>query len=246
MNKFLIMIMTTMNIVGIAYADENPSPYSLNRNNWTGLYAGMNAGVLTNHIQLKSQQLGFTNPSGTCDLSSDFSSFSPGIQLGYLHQFPNYLVSGIEANATFNTNQKDRLSCQCPFNSNVSDSFSFKNQRQNALKARMGLALTWKKSLLLPYLTAGVSFATVGLTYENEGGDYDSKNIMQAGWLLGAGIELAVGQHWSLRAEYAYADYGNTIKLNIPSVYGLADPNGNARANLNSNNVALALNYWIE
>lgn len=174
-----------------------------------------------------------------------FSSLSPGMQLGYLYQFPNYLVTGVEANVAFNTNQQDTLSCTCPDNLFVADRFSLRNQLQSSIKARIGRAVNWNEKILLPYLTVGSSFANVGLTYRNEGGDDYSKNLTQAGWLLGAGIEWAFRQSWSLRAEYFYADYGNAIKLRIPSLYGLMDTNGAARVKLNSNNIVVAFNYWI-
>ncbi|TAK76434.1 MAG: porin family protein [Gammaproteobacteria bacterium] len=238
MNKLSIMIksvMIAMGMVGIAYAD----------NRWTGFYVGMDAGVVFNSVQLTSQQLGFTNPDGTCNTNSDYSTSSPGIQLGYTYQFSNDLVSGIEANVSINTNQKNTLSCVCPFNPYVSDTFTFRNQMQSAIKGRVGRALNLGKSIFLPYVTAGASFANVGLTYTNEGGDYYSNTATQAGWLIGAGIEWAFSQHWSLRAEYYYVDYGNAINLNIPSVYGLSDPNGNAQVDLSSNNVAVAINYYI-
>jgi len=234
-------MMITMSMIGIAYADDS---YSL-LNSWTGFYAGMDAGFAFNNVQLKSQQLGFTNPSETCNTSSDFSTFFPGIQLGYMYQFPNYFVSGIEADATFNTNQKDTLSCNSNFNHNVYDRFTFKNRMQSSIKGRVGRAVNWNKKILLPYLTAGASFVNVGLTYQNEGGDYYFKNTTQAGWLIGAGIEWAFGKNWSLRAEYGYIDYGNTIKLKIPSVYKLVDPNGNARVDLSYNTVLIAINYWV-
>ena len=108
----------------------------------------------------------------------------------------------------------------------------------------MGRALDWHNSVLLPYLTAGASFAHVGLVYRNEGGDYYSANTNQAGGLIGAGLEWAFREHWSLRAEYDYINY-SPIKLDIPSVYGLIDPNGKAHVNLSSHNVVLAFNYWI-
>ena len=226
--------MITIGMVGIAHAD-----------NWTGYYAGGEMGFVFNNVQLKSQQLGFTNPSGNCNTSSDYSTFFPGIQLGYMYPLPYYFVSGIEGNVAFNTNQKNTLNCTCPFNPGVSDSFSFRNQMQGSIRGRVGRNMYWNQNSFLPYLTVGASFANVGLSYSNEGGDYYSKNTTQAGWLLGAGIEWAFWQNWSLRAEYFYADYGNTIKLKIPSVYGLVDPNGKARVDLSSNNIAVAINYWI-
>lgn len=223
-------------MVGIAHA---------NSNNWTGPYVGIDAGVVFNDVQLTSQQLGFTSPTGTCNMSSDFSTLAAGIQVGYLYQFINSFVVGIEANPTVNTNQKHTLSCNSEFNPDVYDSFTFKNQRQSSIKGRVGRALNWNKSSLLPYLTAGASFAELGLTYENEGGDYYSNNITKLGGLVGVGVEWAFMQHWSIRAEYSYVDYGNSINLNIPSVYYLYDPNGKAQVDLTTSNILMAINYWF-
>ena len=86
--------MMAMSMVGIAHADTP----------WTGYYTGVDAGFAVNHAQLGSHQLGFTNPHEKCNLCSDFSTAVAGMQLGYLYQLPNDLISGIEANITFNNN----------------------------------------------------------------------------------------------------------------------------------------------
>lgn len=246
MNKRSIIIkgaLIALSTIGIAYADNNVPHSSLN--NWTGVYVGAEAGAVFNNVQLRSQQSGFANLENTCNTNADFSTFSPGIQLGFLHQFSNDFVSGIEANAIFNTNQKSTLHCDCAFNPDVSDRFSFRNKMQSSIKARGGRVLNWHKTTLLPYLTAGASVANTELTYKNEGDDYYSKNTNQAGWLIGAGIEWAFKQNWSLRTEYSYVNYGNTSELKIPSIYGLIDPDGNARAKLSSNGIVVSINYWI-
>ena len=243
MNKYSVIAknaLVAVGMIGMAYA--SPAQHSLT--SWTGFYAGVDAGFVFNNIELKSQQLGFTNPSGNCNTSSNFSSFFPGVQLGYMHQFANYFVSGIEANVTFN-NKKDRLGCPCSDDSLVADNFSFRNKMQRSIKARVGRTQKGNKNILLPYVTAGASFADLGLTYTNEGGDYYSKTSSQAGVLLGGGIEWSFKQNWSIRAEYSYVDYGKTVKMKIPSIYGLEDLNGKALANLYTNNVMIALNYWI-
>src|SRR5579883_2371603 len=199
-------VMIAMGVIGIAHAD----------NKWTGLYAGVNTGLALNDVQLKSQQLGFTNPNQTCNNSSDFSTFSPGIQLGYLYQFPNDFVSGVEANLTFNADQIQSLGCNSNINPHVYDHFNFRNQMQTSIKGRVGRALNWHQNIFLPYLTAGASFANVGLIYKNEGHDYySSHDNFQAGALIGGGIEWTFWQNWSLRAEYYYVDYGNAVNLNI-------------------------------
>ncbi len=246
MNKFLVIakgVIIVMGMVGIAHANNNALDNSVN--NWTGFYAGANGGFSFNNAKVKSQQLAFTNPNEACNTTSDYSTFSPGIQLGYLYKFSNAYVTGIEANATVNIDQKDRLGCTSEFNSAVYDRFTFRNQMQTSIKGRVGRDLNWNNNTLLPYLTGGASFARVGLTYKNEGEDYYSNNNTQVGWLLGAGIEWAFQKQWSVRAEYYYLAYGKIISLKIPNLYGLEDPNGKAHINLSSNNVVVALNYWI-
>lgn len=162
-----------------------------------------------------------------------------------MYQFPNNFVSGIEANVTVNTNQTDTLTYPSPYNNPGYDQFSFRNQLQSSIKGRLGRAISWDKNNFLPYVTAGVSFANARLTYQNEAGDFYAKNTTSPGWLLGAGIEWAFSENWSLRAEYSYIDYGNVINMNIPSVFGLKDPNGGAHANLSSNTIAVSINYWL-
>lgn len=229
-------VMLAIGLVGIAHAHGK---------NWTGFYVGANTGFAFNDTQLSSQQLGFTSLSETDDLSSNFSTFFPGIQLGYLYKFSHAFVSGVEANVTFNTNQKNTFNGNSVFNSSVYDRFIFKNQLQTSIKGRFGRSKIWHKNRFLPYLTVGASLAEAGLTYENEGGNYYSSTMTDLGWLVGAGMEWAFRRHWSLRAEYYFVDYGKVAKLQIPAVYGLNDPNGNATVNLNSNNIAVAINYWI-
>lgn len=167
-------MMLAIGIVGVAHADHSFS-YSNLLNNWTGWYAGMNAGVAFNTAQLRSQQLGFTSLDEACHTTSKFFTVLPGGQIGYMHQFPNELVSGIEANFTFNIPQKNTFTCLCEDNPTVSDGFAFRNRWQSSIKARMGRALNWGKNSVFPYLTAGASFADLGLTYKNEGRDDYSK-----------------------------------------------------------------------
>jgi outer membrane immunogenic protein len=247
MNKLSIMvkiIMITIGTIGIAYADNEFFHHSL-LNSWTGFYVGANMGIAFNHPQIKSQQLGFSDPSNTCNADSNFSTSFPGIQLGYTQQFPNYFVSGIEANASLNTHQKHIFSCISAYDAHVYDQLSLRNQLQSSIKGRLGRTLSWNNNILLPYLTTGVSFAKIGLTYKNEGGDSYTRSTIAAGWLIGAGVEWVLNQNWSLRAEYSYIDYGNAISMNIPSVYDLGDAGGGARTNLFSNNFIVSINYWI-
>lgn len=229
-------MLIAMGLIGIVHADNS---------NWTGPYVGASAGIAFNNAQLTAQQLGFNNSSGSYSMNSNYYTISPGLQLGFIKQFQNSWVSGVEVNASVNDNQKNKFTSYSPFSSAVYDRFIFRNQMQTSIKGRIGRAQNWNKNLFLPYLTAGASAANVDLTYKNEGGNYYTNRATQIGWLVGAGIEWAFMSHWSLRAEYNYLDYGSIIQLGIPVVYGLEDTNGNAKVNLHSNNLGLSLNYWI-
>ncbi len=231
-----IVVMLAMSLMNVAYADNLPL---------TGYYAGVNTGVAFNDATVTAQQLGFTNASNTCNKNAGYSNALSGVQLGYLYQFSNAIISGVEINTTVNSEQKHTEYCNSVFNAGVYDGFTLKNQWQTSVKGRVGREETWQNNIFLPYLTAGVSMAKMGLSYQNEGGNYYSTDAAYAGWLIGAGLEWAITQHWSLRAEYTYIDYGKAIKLNIPTVYGLNDPNGNADVNLSTNTIALGLSYWV-
>lgn len=246
MNKLLIVamsVMIAMSLVAIADADNDFIHHPL-LNDWTGMYAGVNGGVILTHAQLKSHQLGFTNTSATCNTHSNFSTPFTGLQLGYLYHIQNDLVSGIEANVSVNAHQKEVLGCHSDINPNIYDHFIFRNQMQSSIKGRVGRPISWNKNPFLPYLTLGASFANVELAYNNEGGDYYSKRRIQAGWLVGTGLEWSFKPRWSFRAEYDYVGYGH-LNLKIPSVYGLLDADGKGRVNLNSSNMVVALNYWL-
>lgn len=233
----------TLGMVGVTFAADNAPHTSLKK--WGRFYLGVNSGFTVHDIQLTSQQLGFTHPSGKCNTRTDFSSFFPGLQLGFMRPLPNQFILGMEANVTFNTNQKTNLDCNCPYNPYVSDRFSLRVPMQSSLKGRIGHIIIGHTRTILPYLTAGASFNQTKLSYSNEGGDYYAQNKTQAGALIGAGIEWSFQKNWSFRAEYTYADYGTAHNLRIPQVYGLMDPNGNARVDLNTNNFAFSVNYWL-
>jgi outer membrane immunogenic protein len=209
--------------------------------NWTGLYGGFKIGGVFSNVDLHASNLGFTHIDGTCNTNASFSSFYPGIELGYAHEYNSRVVLGLEGDFTYNTDQTGSFGCTCPTNPGVTDRFSFQNQMQASIRARLGYAL---QNHLLPFVTAGGSFAHLGLKYSNERGDSYSNNPTQAGWLVGAGLEWKFSQAWSLRAEYFYTAYGH-VNFKIPSVYGLLDPNGYAHAKVNTNNISVAMNYWF-
>lgn len=213
--------------------------------NWTGFYVGAEAGVIFNHFDVTSEQLGFSTESGTCNGSKNHSSFFPGIFLGLQQQFQNKVVLGIESDFTYNLTQTSYFECPCDANVDVFDGFTFKNQVQGTLRGRLGFAVEAAGQQFLPFLMGGVSAADLGLTYQNEAGDFYSENKARAGWLAGGGLEWKLNPRWSVRALYSFVDYEHSINLPIPVVYGLTDPNGQANLELSAQSVAVGVSYWV-
>lgn len=213
--------------------------------NWTGAYIGANLGVLWQGSHLTAYHPNFLSPTGYYSGNVDPNAVNPGFQLGYLHHFaadswnhndPNW-VGGIEGdftypatNSSFKPFQRDCCS---------QEGFRVRNNLQGSLRLRAGYAY----DRLLPYVTAGVSFGSMGLYYNNDVGDAYSKSTTQTGWVLGGGLEYGVLDNFTTRLEYLYTDYGNALNMNMPTVGGVTDPNGSAHADMSTNVLRAAVNY---
>jgi outer membrane immunogenic protein len=63
----------------------------------------------------------------------------------------------------------------------------------------------------MPYITGGLAIGDVRARIDNDpllpafGGDRDTR----LGWTAGAGVEIALNQAWSVKAEYLYVDLGS-------------------------------------
>lgn len=221
---------------GIVGAAEGTAPAKApGPMDWTGLYVGISAGAIFNDSDLKSNQLALVEDPCNRDIHS--TSFLPGAHVGYLKQLENKLVLGGEADFTYPDSSG---SADCPCYNSTFDRFTVKNRIQGALRGRVGYSLDYN---LMPYITAGVSFADTALQYVNEHGDSYSQNSAQTGWVLGGGMEYGFQEHFSVRAEYLYTDYGDALNTRLPVITGFSDPNGQAEADLRTHTVRAALNY---
>lgn len=236
--KQSIRMMSLLIISGLVHAAIIPTPQP----KWSGFYGGFKGDALFNHVNLHANHAGFIEMNDTCKASANFSSFSPGAQVGFAHQYHSNIVLGIEGSLNYNTNQTKNLNCNCPTNPGVSDKFYFYHRANGSLLGRIGYSL--RNNSILPFFTAGGSLANLGLKYHNETGDQYNTNSTTAGWQVGTGVEWRMTSDWSLRAEYYYVAYNN-VNMRINTIYGLTDPNGKAHATLHTNNVGVAINYWF-
>jgi outer membrane immunogenic protein len=176
-----------------AYMPPAPPPIFT----WTGVYVGGQVGYQW----------------GTSDISDpyDYTSLSPsgvtgGAHIGYNYQFGQF-VAGLEGD----------VNGASYHGSNTGYSgigYSTREDIDGSIRGRVGMA--WDRALI--YATGGVAFANFQNTY-NGFGSYDSTNTGRVGWTVGGGIEYAIDNNWSIRAEYRYTDYGHFSQYS-PNVIG--------------------------
>lgn len=76
---------------------------------------------------------------------------------------------------------------------------------QGSIRGRLGFAV----DRALFYATGGAAFGGLHNTYVNTiTGATDSLSHTRVGYTVGGGIEYAISNNWSLRAEYRYTDFG--------------------------------------
>jgi outer membrane immunogenic protein len=88
--------------------------------------------------------------------------------------------------------------------------------------------IIWCTGNWLIYTKAGVAYAHTNYTDNWVGGGLplftgaDSEN--RVGWTVGAGVEWAFWNNWSVKAEYDYLDFGNkTVAINGTVLPGIVN-----------------------
>ncbi len=96
-------------------------------------------------------------------------------------------------------------------------SVNVKHDIEGSIRGRFGFALGsfgWDRALI--YATGGVAFggftgnvsSSFPITPFGPFGGTTSASTTRVGWTVGGGLEYAVTNNWSIRAEYRYTDFG--------------------------------------
>ena len=185
---------------------------------WTGFYLGGNAGYGWGHADTdfdpRPDAVTFADLEPTT-LSPDPGGFIGGGQAGYNYQW-NWLVLGAETDFQgTDVEGHDTL-----FNfpditgaGNGAGTFLAAHERVQWLgtvRGRIGFAPICK---LLIYGTGGFAYGNVDYSANT---NFDNGNTFpvnfsetKTGWTAGGGLEYAISNHWSVRAEYLHYDLGN-------------------------------------
>jgi outer membrane immunogenic protein len=191
--------------------------------NWTGCYLGGQLGGQRAHVNV-----GVNYPAGDAlghpavNTARDFDSdgrFIYGGQIGCNWQpVGTSFVLGIEGDVV-GVNRGDAggeiYRFAAPFATdhfNSSDRFG----AQGSLRARLGFAID--RAML--YVAGGVTWARISADHyfyrDGDGSLAFTTSINRTGWNIGAGLEYAFVNNWTVGVEYRYTDYGS-VTHNIPA-----------------------------
>jgi len=225
---------------GFMFTDKD----HLNNNpeHWNGLFVGANLGygMYPNNVSVIPFE---STPEGIASLSPllihlQSSGFLGGGQVGY-NWTHNNLLWGIESDIDYATVGGTNSITFTPLPYLVNNSVTQQLNWFGTVRGKLGKVVS---NTLLPYVTAGVSFANTELSYAQEA-SYFNQPILQntnnstqtmLNWVAGAGLEYAVSDHVRYKLEYLYLDLGN---LGLDTDYYALN------SDFASNVVRLGINY---
>lgn len=193
---------------------------------WTGFYLGARLGGGFNDSDFKAHGepvAGFTIDPEHQDLDAD--GFIGGGELGFNWQIGKFFVLGAEADFSGSAMSDDTTRLHFvpqifPAGADVPLHSSQDINWFGTLRGRVGF-VPWCRFLI--YGTAGFAFAgvddSVAFDLRPFGGAASypaSHSDAETGWTAGGGIEYAISQHWTIKAEYLYLDVGDQTEIGHP------------------------------
>lgn len=155
---------------------------------WTGFYAGIFGGYASGTADLT-----FTPPLPGAITSGDIGGLFGGVTIGVNHQLTQGFVVGAEADVGIANISGSRVfAALFPITTEVST--------LGSVRGRVGYSV----DRFLPFATAGVAVGNIRQSSPGPGGT-DLTNEAALGWTAGAGIEYAVTDAFSVKAEYRYS-----------------------------------------
>ncbi len=204
-----------------APAPVAPVAYAPPVYNWSGFYIG-------GHIGGGFENSSWTDPFTGLNDTFNNSGFLGGAQIGVNTQF-NWLVLGLEGDFSWTSAIKGTGT------NSAGNSITTSPQWTSTVTGRVGAAF----DRLLVYGKGGVAFADDKSTFTPVAGATATDTTTRIGWTAGAGLEYALTDNWSVRAEYDYLGFGSK-QLNFT-----APPLGavTTNANLNVQEVKAGFDY---
>ncbi len=179
--------------------------------NWTGFYIGLNGGGA------------FGNSNWDSNGSRNVSGGLVGGTIGYNYQW-GQAVFGVEGDIDWADINGTNTNSVCPLGCKTSDTWL------STVRGRIGYAA----DRFMPFVTGGAAFGDIRASTPG----LPTQSSTNAGWTLGGGLEAALTQNWTAKAEYLYVDLG---KFNCGLNCGAGLPTDNV--SFKSNILRVGVNY---
>jgi high affinity Mn2+ porin len=159
---------------------------------WDGFYLGGHVGYGRGDVA--------NTVTGLAPFNLRHGSLYGGLQGGYNYQLTTGWVAGVEADISFPNAHptNDVIGAAAPAGAVLTHTMDF----VSTLRGRVGFT----RNDWLFYVTGGLAGArTMTTRVSAPGADDDiNRSAFQTGWVAGAGIEVAINDPWSVRAEYLH------------------------------------------
>ena len=209
---------------------------------WTGVYVG--------------GQIGYAWGNQNANFGDNFGTFATaaysangvigGAHVGYNLQLSQFVI-GLEGDVDGSSLSKSVSGIFfTPNIGPVSATFNANANVQGSIRGRVGYAF----ERVLIYATGGIAFlgTTANLSTNSLlglGSAYDSASNTLVGWTVGGGLEYAVTNNWSIRAEYRYANFGQSTVYPV-NFAALGDVGAFINRHFTENRVQVGFSYKFD
>lgn len=215
MKKFLLACVFGIGLSPVALAADYEAPPPPEAYfDWTGFYAGLNAGAAINDSNVDGHAASGVLPGNIASelrdsFEADDTVFTGGVELGYNWQVSNFVV-GVATDFNYlDFNKSEDRTRAITGLGTVDSELGFQADFFGTLRGRIGFAA----DNFLIYGTGGLAYAHEeidGKVQVNNDTWRASESDVNWGWTLGGGAEWAMDDHWTIGAEYLYVDLGST------------------------------------
>lgn len=183
----VVALLSTSAMAADLIIDEPAAVIPTSAFDWSGFYVGAHAGWASGSV--------LADPIDAPD-ETTATGWLLGVQAGANAQFDTFVL-GVEGDIAWTniTNEDEILPAGAPFG--LTDV-----NWLGSLRGRAGVAF----DQVLLYATAGVAGA--GVTFDDLDGGDPASDGTHFGWTAGVGVEVAVTENVSVKAEYLYYDLG--------------------------------------
>jgi outer membrane immunogenic protein len=210
--------------------------------NWTGFYAGVNAGGSWGRARSDLAITGFNSTFAASDSANPDGAIGGG-QLGYNWQLdPNWLI-GVETDIQASGEKAGGRRFDTVDFEGVTTNYEARIDWFGTLRGRVGYAFDRR---LLLYATGGLAYGRVAISGTSNAAFGNITNTTtfssagtNTGWTVGGGIEgFAWSPRWTWKVEYLYLDFGN-----LPSAVAAGVTKTNITTRFTDNVVRAGLNF---